>query len=186
MRKRCVWAGNSRLLLEYHDEEWGVPVHDDRKLFEFLVLEGVQAGLSWETVLRKRENYREAFDYFNPARVARYTDQDVQRLLSNPGIIRNRSKVMAIIVNAQRFLETQKEHCSFDNYVWQFVGGRTVKNRFKSLSEIPSKTKESESMSRNLRMRGFKFVGATICYAFMQAVGLVNDHTVDCFRYDEV
>lgn len=186
MKRRCAWASGSRLLLAYHDTEWGVPVHDDRKLFEFLILEGTQAGLSWETVLKKRENYRKAFENFDPVRISRYTDEDLSRLLADPGIIRNRSKVMATRVNAQCFLKTQEELGSFETYIWQFVGGTPIKNRFESLSDLPSKTRESEAMSGNLRGRGFKFVGPTICYAFMQAVGMVNDHTTDCFRYGEV
>ena len=173
-------------MLEYHDREWGVPLHDDQRLFEFLVLEGAQAGLSWETILKKRENYRRALHDFDPARIARYGEEDVQRLLADPGIVRNRLKVQAAITNAQKFLQVQEEFGSFDNYVWRFVGGRPVKNRFTSLSEIPAKTPESDAMSKDLLRRGFKFVGSTICYAFIQAVGLVNDHTVDCFRYDEV
>lgn len=185
-RKRCSWPINNPLMIEYHDREWGVPVHDDRKLFEFLVLESVQAGLTWETVLKKRENYRKAFDGFDPVKISQYTDDDVNRLLADPGIIRNRLKIMATIINAQRFLEIQKEFGSFDNYVWQFVGSRPIKNRPKSISELPAKTKESDAMSKDLKRRGFKFVGSTICYAFMQAVGLVNDHMMDCFRYDEV
>ncbi|MCJ2520428.1 MAG: DNA-3-methyladenine glycosylase I [Candidatus Thermoplasmatota archaeon] len=185
-KKRCSWALGSELMLEYHDLEWGVPVHDDRKLFEFLILEGAQAGLSWETVLKKRENYRKAFNDFDPVRISRYTDQDIERLLANPGIIRNRLKVMATRANAQGFLKTQEELGSFENYIWQFVGGTPIKNRFESLSDLPSKTRESEAMSGNLRGRGFRFVGPTICYAFMQAVGMVNDHTTDCFRYGEV
>jgi len=173
-------------MLEYHDREWGVPLHDDRKLFEFLVLEGAQAGLSWETILKKRENYRRAFHDFDPARIARYGEEDVQRLLADPGIVRNRLKVRAAITNAQKLLQVQEELGSFDSYIWQFVGGGPIKNRFRALSELPAKTPESDAMSKDLQRRGFKFVGSTICYAFMQAVGLVNDHTVDCFRYDEV
>ena len=173
-------------MLEYHDREWGVPLHDDRTLFEFLVLEGAQAGLSWDTILKKRENYRRAFDEFDPARIARYGEGDVQRLLADPGIVRNRLKVQAAIVNAQKLLEVQEEFGSFESYVWQFVGGKVIRNAFRSLSEIPAKTPESDAMSKEMRRRGFKFVGSTICYAFMQAVGLVNDHTVDCFRYHEV
>jgi len=172
--------------MEYHDREWGTPVHDDRKLFEFLVLEGVQAGLSWETVLKKRENYRRAFDNFDPRKISQYDDNNVRRLLADQGIIRNRLKIMAIIFNAQRFLEIQDEFGSFDNYIWRFVGGRPIRNRFKSLSEIPDRTKESDIISKDLRKRGFKFVGSTICYAFMQAVGMVNDHIVNCFRYNEL
>ena len=173
-------------MLEYHDREWGVPLHDDQRLFEFLVLEGAQAGLSWETILKKRENYRRALHDFDPARIARYGEEDVQRLLADPGIVRNRLKVQAAITNAQKLLQAQEEFGSFDSYIWQFVGGRPIKHRFTSLSEIPAKTPESDAMSKDLLRRGFKFVGSTICYAFIQAVGLVNDHTVDCFRYDEV
>jgi DNA-3-methyladenine glycosylase I len=172
--------------LEYHDREWGVPVHDDRKLFEFLVLEGAQAGLSWETILRKRENYRKAFHGFDPVTISRYSDEDTERLLADPGIVRNRLKIAATITNAQGFLQVQQEFGSFDNYIWRFVGGRPIKNRFSSLSQLPAKTRESDAMSKELKKRGFRFVGSTICYASMQAVGMVNDHTVDCFRHDEV
>ena len=187
MLQRCAWASTaSPLMLEYHDREWGVPLHDDRALFEFLVLEGAQAGLSWETILRKRQNYRRAFHDFDPARIARYGQDDVERLLADPGIVRNRLKIQAAIVNAQKLLAVQEEFGSFDSYIWQFVGGSPMKNGFKSLSEIPAKTAESDAMSKDLQRRGFKFVGSTICYAFMQAVGLVNDHTIDCFRYHEV
>ena len=173
-------------MLDYHDREWGVPLHDDRKLFEFLVLEGAQAGLSWETILKKREDYRHAFHGFDPARIARYDEGDAERLLADPGIVRNRLKIQAAIVNAQNLLNAQEEFGSFDSYIWQFVGGKPIKNAFRSLSEIPAKTAQSDAMSKELQRRGFKFVGSTICYAFMQAVGLVNDHTVDCFRYHEV
>jgi len=187
MPQRCAWAANaSPLMLDYHDREWGIPLHDDRKLFEFLLLEGAQAGLSWETILKKRENYRRAFDGFDPARIARYDEGDAERLLADPGIVRNRLKVQAAIVNAQKLLEVQEEFGSFDRYIWKFVGGKPVKNALRSLSEIPAKTAQSDAMSKELLRRGFKFVGSTICYAFMQAVGLVNDHTIDCFRYDEV
>ena len=181
--QRCAWAHHSQLMMEYHDKEWGIPVHDDRKLFEFLLLEGAQAGLSWETVLKKRENYRQAFGHFDPAEISQYQEKDIMRLLGNAGIIRNRLKIEAAIVNAQRFLEIQKEFGSFDTYVWQFVGGTPIQHKFRSLSQVPAKTKESDRMSYDLRRRGFKFVGSTICYAFMQAVGMVNDHTIDCFRY---
>ena len=174
------------LLMEYHDKEWGAPVHDDRKLFEFLILEGVQAGLSWETVLRKRDNYRRAFDDFDPLRISKYTNADVKRLLVNHGIIRNPLKITATIVNAQRFLKIQEDFGSFDKYLWKFVGGKPIKHNFKSLSQIPAKTKESNTMNKDLQKRGFKFVGPTICYAFMQAVGMVNDHTANCFRYNEL
>ncbi len=183
---RCSWADGGPLMLAYHDKEWGVPVHDDRTLFEFLTLEGAQAGLSWETILKKRENYRRAFDNFDAARIARYTERDVERLLADAGIVRNRLKVAATVNNAQRFLEVQEEFGSFQEYIWRFVGGRPIKNSFRALSEMPAKTEESEAMSKELRRRGFKFVGSTICYAFMQAVGMVNDHTIGCFRYAEV
>ncbi len=182
---RCSWAGGP-LMLAYHDKEWGVPVYDDRTLFELLTLEGAQAGLSWETILKKRENYRRAFDNFDAARIARYTERDVERLLADAGIVRNRLKVAATVNNAQRFLEAREEFGSFEGYIWRFVGGRPIKNSFRALSEMPAKTEESEAMSKQLRRRGFKFVGSTICYAFMQAVGMVNDHNVGCFRYAEV
>jgi DNA-3-methyladenine glycosylase I len=176
--------GNSPLMIEYHDKEWGVPVHDDMTLFEFLVLEGAQAGLSWQTVLNKRENYRRAFHAFEPAKVARYNNKDVQRLLRDAGIIRNRLKIEATINNAKQILEVRKEFDSFDKYIWGFVGGKPIKHRFASLNEIPATTRESDAMSKDLRKRGLRFVGPTICYAFMQAVGMVNDHTTNCFRYD--
>ena len=184
--KRCAWPSNDPLMIAYHDEEWGVPLHDDRKLFEFLVLEGMQAGLSWSTVLRKRENFRKAFHGFDPVRIARYRKRDVERLLSDAGIIRNRLKIQAALTNAQCFVEVQKEFGTFDAYIWGFVGGKPIKNRFKSLSEIPAVTSESEVLSKDLKSRGFKFVGPTIVYAHMQATGMVNDHTVDCFRYRQV
>ncbi|MDD1674250.1 MAG: DNA-3-methyladenine glycosylase I [Methanomicrobiales archaeon] len=183
---RCAWAGENLLMIRYHDEEWGVPVHDDRKLFEFLVLEGAQAGLTWQTVLNKRNTYRMAFSSFDPARIARYADNDIKRLLSDPGIIRNRLKILAAIRNAGKFLAIQQEFGSFDAYIWQFVGGRPIINSVRSIEDIPSNTTQSDAMSRDLRKRGFTFVGSTICYAFMQAVGMVNDHQVDCFRYREV
>jgi DNA-3-methyladenine glycosylase I len=172
--------------LSYHDREWGVPLHDDRALFEFLVLEGAQAGLSWETILKKRDNYRAAFDQFDPATVAAYAADKVARLLADPGIVRNRLKIAAAIQNAQSFLAVQREFGSFDRYVWGFVGGQTRRNAWTSLRDIPAKTPEAEALSKDLLRRGFKFVGPTICYAFMQATGMVNDHTVDCFRYDQV
>lgn len=186
IKKRCAWLNNSPLMVEYHDIEWGVPVHDDCTLFEFLILEGAQAGITWQTVLNKRENYRKALSGFHPAKIARYGNKDVKRLLGNPGIIRNRLKIAATILNAKKFLEIQKEFGSFDTYIWQFVGGKPIKNEFKSLSEIPPTTKESDAMSKDLLKRGFKFVGSTICYAFMEAVGMANDHTTDCFRYNVV
>jgi DNA-3-methyladenine glycosylase I len=173
-------------MIEYHDKEWGVPVHNDRTLFEFLTLEGAQAGLTWQTILNKRENYRKAFHRFDPARIARYDSKDTQRLLSNAGIIRNRLKIQATITNAKQFLVAQKEFGSFDKYIWRFVNGKPIKHKFSSLSEIPPTTRESDAMSKELRQRGFKFVGPTICYAFMQGVGMVNDHTTKCFRYDSV
>lgn len=183
---RCDWPGNDSLMIEYHDKEWGVPVYDDRLLFEYMILDAFQAGLSWRTVLYKRENFRRAFDSFNPRKIAKYGKKDYQRLLNNAGIIRNRAKINAAITNAQRFLEIQKEFGSFDKYIWQFVGGRPIINKFKKLSDIPAKTKESDEMSKDLTKRGFKFAGSTICYAFMQAAGLVNDHLTTCFRYEEL
>jgi DNA-3-methyladenine glycosylase I len=171
------------LSTRYHDEEWGVPVHDDRKLFEFLLLEGAQAGLSWSTILNKRENYRKAFDGFDPERVARYDRSKIQKLLRDPGIVRNKLKVASAVGNAKAFLRVQKEFGSFDRYIWQFVGGQPRVNSRKSLKQLPASTPESDAMSKDLKKRGFKFVGTTICYAFMQAVGMVNDHVVDCFRY---
>jgi DNA-3-methyladenine glycosylase I len=186
-RKRCAWAqGSSPLMLKYHDREWGVPVHNDRKLFEFLILEGAQAGLSWNTILNRRKNYRRAFDHFNVRKIAKYTSRDVKRLLKDEGIIRNRLKINATVENARAFLRVKKEFGSFDAYIWQFVGGKPIKNRFRKLSELPARTSESEAMSRDLKKRGFRFVGPTICYAFMQAVGMVNDHTTDCVRYREI
>lgn len=183
---RCDWAGNDPLMISYHDREWGVPVHDDRKLFEFLVLEGAQAGLSWRTVLRKREQYRRAFRGFDPERVARFGGKEVERLLADPGIIRNRAKVESAVANARLFLEVREEMGSFDAYLWRFTGGRPIVNRFRKMSELPSQSRESVAMSGDLRARGFRFVGPTICYAFMQAAGLVWDHTTDCFRYSEM
>lgn len=184
--KRCAWAAHDPLMMKYHDKEWGFPVHEDVKLFEFLILEGAQAGLSWMTILKKRENYRNAFDSFNPTKITRYSSKDVKHLLSDIGIVRNRLKIMATITNARKFLEVQKEFGSFDSYIWKFTQGRPIKHRFRSLSAIPAKSKESDAMSGDLQRRGFKFVGSTICYAFMQAVGIVNDHTVNCFRYGQV
>jgi DNA-3-methyladenine glycosylase I len=182
---RCAWP-RTPLDIEYHDREWGVPVHDDRLLFEFLTLEGAQAGLSWSTILKKRTSYRKAFAEFDPARVARFTPARAERLLQDPGIVRNRSKVASTIGNARAFLRVQQEFGSFDRYVWQVVGGTPRRNRWRSLPDIPSRTPESDALSKDLIKRGFRFVGSTICYAFMQAVGMVNDHTVDCFRYNEL
>jgi DNA-3-methyladenine glycosylase I len=183
MPRRCPWPTDDPLYIRYHDQEWGVPLHDDRKLFEFLILEGAQAGLSWITILKKRESYRRAFSDFDPERVARYTSRRVEKLLGNPEIVRNRAKVESAILNAQRYLEVQDQFGSFDTYLWDFVGGKPRQNRFRRLSQIPANTPESDALSRDLKKRGFKFVGPTICYAFMQAVGMVNDHLVDCFRY---
>ena len=182
---RCAWA-STPLGIAYHDAEWGAPLHDDRMLFEFLILEGAQAGLSWELILQKRDSYREAFDGFDPVKVAAYGDEKVSELLGNPGIVRNRLKVAAAIGNARAFLEAQQEFGSFDAYIWGFVDGSPVTNERESLSDIPASTAQSEAMSKELRRRGFRFVGPTICYALMQATGMVNDHTTDCFRYREV
>ncbi len=184
-KKRC-WGEEDPLLLVYHDREWGVPLHDDRKLFEFLVLEGFQAGLSWLTILRKRENFRRAFSGFDPAKVARYKEDKIRRLLADAGIIRNRLKVEAAVHNAKRFLEVQKEFGSFDRYIWSFVGGEPIRNNFRTLAELPAKTSLSDKISLDLKARGFKFVGSTIVYAHMQATGMVNDHLTDCFRYRQV
>ena len=186
IKTRCAWSGSDPLYTVYHDKEWGVPVHDDRKLFEMLILEGAQAGLSWETILRKREAYRKAFVEFDPRRVARFTPARIERVLQDPSIVRNRLKVESTISNARAFLGVQKECGTFASYVWQFVGGRPKINRWQSLREVPPRTLESDELSNDLRRRGFRFVGSTICYAFMQAVGMVNDHTVDCFRHDVV
>jgi DNA-3-methyladenine glycosylase I len=184
-KKRCPW-GSDELLISYHDNEWGMPVHDDTLLFEHLTLDCMQAGLSWLTILRKRESFRAAFDGFNPRKVAGYDDKKVESLLQDKGIVRNRQKIGAAINNAQRFLEVQEEQGSFDAFIWSFVGGRTLHNSYMSFKEVPAATPESERMSAALRERGFKFVGPTICYAFMQAVGMVNDHLVDCYRHDEL
>ena len=182
---RCPWA-TAEPNITYHDKEWGIPVHDDRTLFEFLILEGAQAGLSWTTILKKRENYRHAFDGFRPEKIARYGTRDTKRLLSDPGIVRNRLKIAATIQNAKAFLAVRKEFGSFDAYLWGFVGGRSKQNRWRRMSQVPARTKESDIMSRDLTKRGFKFVGSTICYALMQAVGMVNDHLVSCPRHVEV
>lgn len=183
-KKRCAWAKLSNpLYLKYHDEEWGVPLHDERRLFEMLVLEGAQAGLSWETILNKRENFRKAFDGFDPDRVARYGEKRIRQLLRDVGIVRSELKIRAAVTNARAFLIVRSELGSFDRYIWSFVDGKPVRNRWKMLKQIPVKTPESDAMSKDLKGRGFKFVGSTICYAFMQAVGMVNDHTSDCFRH---
>ncbi len=186
MKIRCPWANNDPLMIEYHDREWGVPVHDDSLLFEFLILEGAQAGLSWTTILKKRENYRLAFDNFDPEKVSKYNDQKIEELVENSGIVRNKLKIRSAIVNAKLLLIIQREYGSFDNYVWKFVDGKPIQNKWKKMEDIPSSTSESENMSSDLKNRGFKFVGPTICYAFMQAVGIVNDHLIDCFRHSEL
>ena len=186
MKTRCTWAGSDPIYIKYHDTEWGVPLHDDRRLFEFLILEGAQAGLSWLTILKKRPSYTKAFDNFDPQKVADYDTLKVKDLISNAGIIRNRLKIEAAIANAAAFLGVQQEFGSFDKFIWQFVGGKTLKNRWNTVTEIPAQTATSAAMSLDLKKRGFKFVGPKICYAFMQATGLVNDHTVDCYRYEEV
>ncbi len=183
---RCEWVKNDPLEIAYHDREWGVPLHDDQKLFEFLILEGAQAGLSWTTILRKRDNYREAFENFDPAQVARIERKKKEELLQNSGIIRNRLKIESAILNAQKFLAVQEEFGSFDTYIWQFVNREPIQNQWTSLAEVPARTEVSDAMSKDLKKRGFKFVGSTICYAFMQAVGMVNDHRVDCFRHREL
>ena len=185
MITRCAWTGNDPLMIAYHDNEWGVPVHDDRVIFEFLILEGAQAGLSWTTILRKRENYARAFDNFAPEIIANYDEARISALLADPGIVRNRRKIEGTIQNARSFLAVQQEFGSFDAYIWQFVGGKPMINAWKTIREIPAQTEESIAMSKDLLRRGFKFVGPTICYAHMQATGMVNDHTVDCFRYLE-
>ncbi|MBI4115144.1 MAG: DNA-3-methyladenine glycosylase I [Candidatus Omnitrophica bacterium] len=185
-KKRCEWAGSDPLYVAYHDREWGVPVHDDQKLFEFLILEGAQAGLSWLTVLRKRENYRKALDGFDPAKIQKYNSSKIKSLLSNDGIIRNRLKIESTIDNAKAYLATQKEFGSFAKYIWGFVSHKPIKNRRRSIKELPASTSLSDVLSKDLKKRGFRFVGSTICYAFMQAVGMVNDHFVHCFRYNDM
>ncbi len=186
MIKRCNWAKNNPFETEYHDKEWGVPVHDDTKLFEFLLLDGFQAGLSWLTILKKRENFREAFDNFDYVKISKYGESEIIELLKNKGIIRNKLKIKATISNAVAFLKIQKEFGTFEKYIWAFVNHKTIKNSFKTWEEIPATSKESDAMSKDLKKRGFKFVGSTICYAFMQAAGLVNDHEVSCFKYNYV
>ncbi len=183
MKTRCSWCpADNSLYIQYHDEEWGVPVHDDRLLFEMLILEGAQAGLSWLTILKRRESYREAFDHFDAKKIARYDKKKEASLMQDPGIIRNRLKIAATIDNAKAFLATQKEHGTFDRYIWSFVGGKTMRNPRGNAEPLPAQTAEAEAMSKDLKKRGFRFVGATICYAFMQAVGMVDDHSADCFR----
>jgi len=186
MKKRCEWCGTEPIYVDYHDNEWGVPVHDEQLLFEMIVLDGAQAGLSWITVLKKRDSYRQAFDNFDASKMADYDDNKIEELLKNPGIIRNRLKVKSAVKNAKVFLKIQDECGSFDKYIWQFVNHRPIQNKWKSMGEIPAKTAESDAMSKDLKKRGFSFVGSTICYAFMQAAGMVNDHAVYCYRYKEV
>src|SRR5262245_25406621 len=185
-KTRCTWIGKNPIMWTYHDEEWGVPLHDDTKHFEFLVLDGAQAGLSWETILRKRENYRKAFHNYDVRRISRYGEKDIQRLLNDAGIVRNKLKIHGAVKNAVGFLAVQKEFGSFDSYIWQFVGGRPIQHAFESTKDIPARTEESDAMSKDLKKRGFTFVGSTICYAYMQAAGLVNDHLVSCYRYKQV
>lgn len=185
-KKRCGWVGDDPLYLDYHDREWGVPLHDDRQLFEMIILEGAQAGLSWITILKKRENYRLAFNQFDVQKIARYDGRKKRSLMNNAGIVRNRLKIDATIGNARSFLDIVEEHGSFSNYLWDFVDGRPIVNRWRTLSDVPVSTEKSDALSKALKSRGFKFVGTTICYSFMQAVGMVNDHTRDCFRYTQV
>jgi len=185
-KTRCIWCKDDPLYVAYHDEEWGVPVHDDAKLFEFLILESMQAGLSWVTILRKRENFRKAFDNFDPHKMARYTAKKVEKLMQNPGIIRSDKKILAAINNAKLFLQVQEEFGSFDKYMWQFTDGKVKRNKWKEHKQIPATTKESDAMAKDLKKRGFGFIGSTICYAHMQAVGMVNDHVTSCFRYKKL
>jgi len=182
-KKRCEWCGDSELYQKYHDEEWGLPSYDDHHLFEMLILEGAQAGLSWITILKKREGYRKAFDNFDAKKISRYSQNKIDKLLQNPEIVRNKLKVNSVVTNARQYLEIQKEYGCFSDYIWQFVGGEPIKNKWKSLEDIPVTTAESNEMSKDLKKRGFKFIGSTICYAYMQSVGMVNDHVVSCFRY---
>ncbi|MGV8142653.1 MAG: DNA-3-methyladenine glycosylase I [Candidatus Pacearchaeota archaeon] len=179
---RCPWVNDNPLMIHYHDTEWGTPLHNDQKLFEYLILDAFQAGLSWNTIINKRENFKKAFDNFDAQKIAKYTEEDYNRLMQDVGIIRNKLKIKAAIINAQKFLEVQEEFSSFDNYIWQFTNHKTINSNLKTIKDYQSKTKESDAMSKDLLSRGFKFVGSTICYAFMQASGMVNDHTVDCFR----
>jgi len=185
-KQRCPWSANNPLMIEYHDKEWGVPLHNDRKLFEFMLLDAFQAGLSWNTIINKRENFRKAFDNFDPAKISKYTDKKIQSLLNDAGIIRNRMKINSSVTNAKAFLIVQKEFGSFDKYIWQFTSGKTIHSKWKTLKELPAKTKESDAMSKDLIKRRFKFVGSTICYAFMQAAGMVNDHIVTCHCYNKI
>jgi DNA-3-methyladenine glycosylase I len=184
--KRCEWGNKSELYKKYHDQDWGVPLHDDTRLFEFLILEGAQAGLSWETILKKRDGYIDAFDQFDAEKISKYSDTKIETLLQNPNIIRNRLKVNSTVLNAKLFLDVQKEFGSFDTYIWQFTNGKTIQNSVRKMSDLPANTSESDAMSKDLKKRGFKFIGSTICYAFMQAVGMVNDHVVGCPRHKEI
>lgn len=184
--QRCPWPGNNPLMIAYHDEEWGVPLHVDQKIFEFMILDAFQAGLSWQTIINKRENFRNAFSGFDVNLIAQYNENDFERLMNNAGIIRNKAKIRATIGNAMAFIEVQKEFGTFDSYIWKFTGGTSILNRWEMLSELPAKTSVSDAMSKDLLKRGFKFVGSTICYAFMQAAGMVNDHLVSCYRYHEI
>lgn len=186
IKKRCEWCLSSDLMIEYHDKEWGVPLHNDRKLFEFIILDAFQAGLSWSTIINKRKNFEKVFDGFDVEKIARYKQGKINKLLKDVGIIRNRLKIHSTISNAKAFLEIQKEFGSFDKYIWQFVNGKPIVNKLKKLKDIPASTKESDAMSKDLKKRGFRFVGTTICYAFMQAAGMVNDHLMDCYRYKEL
>ncbi len=186
LESSCSWPTNNPLMIKYHDEEWGIPLHDDNKLFEFMILDAFQAGLSWSIVLNKRKSFRKAFDNFDPDKIAKYNSRKIEKLLKDPGIIRNKLKINATVTNAKEFLKVQKEFGSFDKYIWQFVGGKPIVNKWKTLKQLPAKTKESDAMSKDLQKRGFKFVGSTICYAFMQAAGMVNDHIVTCFRHKEL
>ena len=189
MKNRCEWPGKEdkdRLMIEYHDKEWGIPAHDDKRLFEYLILDIFQAGLSWRTILHKRENFREAFHDFNPVKIAKYDEKDVKRLMNDVGIIRNRLKILSAITNAKKFLEMQKQFGSFDKYIWQFTNHKTINNKINHLKEMGATLKESDAMSKDMKEKGFKFVGSTICYAFMQGAGMVNDHIIKCFRHKEV
>lgn len=185
-KQRCAWVSDDPIYIEYHDREWGRPIYDDRLLFEFLILEGAQAGLSWLTILKRRENYRKAFDHFDAEKIARYNDRKIKSLLQNEGIIRNKLKIAATVQNAKIYLDVLDEYDCFSDYIWQFIGGAPIKNHWKTFKQVPNMTKESDHMSKTLKKRGFKFVGSTICYAFMQAVGMVNDHTTDCFCYKKI
>lgn len=186
VKKSCSWPSNNPLMIEYHDKEWGVQLHDDKKLFEFMILDAFQAGLSWNTIINKRDNFRKAFDNFDPVKVSKYNQKKIDKLLNDAGIIRNKLKVHAAVTNAKKFLEVQKEFGTFDKYIWQFTGGKQKVNGLKTLKDMPAKSAESDAMSKDLIKRGFKFVGSTICYAFMQAAGMVNDHVTECFRYKQV